>query len=68
MPARSLLVVFGPARYEWEHCILRRDIQDRRICMAYREFTKEYLNGGKLFESMGKPIYETALNFWDSGP
>jgi DNA N6-methyl adenine demethylase len=64
MPARSLLVLFGPARYEWEHCILRRDITDRRICMAYREFTSPYLNEGQLYNEIGKNICDKAKCFW----
>ncbi|KAG7188000.1 hypothetical protein KM043_013956 [Ampulex compressa] len=29
MPARSLLILYGPARYKWEHSILRQDITER---------------------------------------
>jgi len=64
MPRRSLLVLYGVARFEWEHSILRSDITKRRICMAYREFTKDYLPGGKLFEEFGKDILERAQLFW----
>lgn len=46
MPARSLIVLYGNARYKWEHCVLREDINDRRVCLAYREFTPPYLPGG----------------------
>jgi alkylated DNA repair protein alkB family protein 4 len=65
MPARSLLVLYGPARYEWEHCVIRSDIKDRRICMAYREFTPEYLPGGKSYGSVGKEVCDRANNFWE---
>jgi alkylated DNA repair protein alkB family protein 4 len=64
MPRRSLLVLYGPARYDWEHSILRSDIKDRRICMAYREFTREYLPGGKSYERVGQEIISKAENFW----
>lgn len=47
MPARSLIVIFGDARYKWEHCVLREDIKERRVCLAYREFTEPYLPGGE---------------------
>lgn len=64
MPARSLLVLSGPSRYEWEHSILRSDIQDRRICMAYREFTREYLPNGSLYLTTGQNVIDKAHNFW----
>jgi alkylated DNA repair protein alkB family protein 4 len=64
MPVRSLLVLYGPARYEWEHCIYRTDISSRRICMAYREFTPEYLEGGVHYEDVGLDVMNRAKNFW----
>ena len=27
----------GEPRYQWEHAILRRDIETRRVVIAYRE-------------------------------
>lgn len=63
MPRRSLIVLYGDARYNWEHCILREDIKARRVCLAYREFTKPYLAGGAQ-EAEGKKIIELAENFW----
>jgi alkylated DNA repair protein alkB family protein 4 len=64
MPRRSLLVMFGPARYVWEHRVLREDVLQRRVCLAYREFTPTYLEGGK-HASEGSVILDTARNFWD---
>jgi len=64
MPRRSLLVLFGAARYEWEHCILRSDITTRRICMAYREFTKAYLPGGQHYDDIGRDVLDRAKLFW----
>ncbi|XP_049780620.1 alpha-ketoglutarate-dependent dioxygenase alkB homolog 4-like [Schistocerca cancellata] len=64
MPRRSLLVVYGPARYGWEHCVLREDISERRVCIAYREFTPPYLKGGQ-HEEKGSEILNAANNFWD---
>lgn len=55
MPARSLIVLSGDARYKWEHCVLREDIKDRRVCLAYREFTDPYLKGGDR-ETAGEEI------------
>lgn len=41
MPARSLLVIYGEARYDWLHSINRYDIKSRRIAMTWREFSEE---------------------------
>ncbi|XP_065207469.1 alpha-ketoglutarate-dependent dioxygenase alkB homolog 4 [Planococcus citri] len=63
MPRKSLVILCGDARYNWEHCILREDIQKRRVCLAYREFTPDYLPGGKnAIES--EMILKLAENFW----
>ncbi|CAL7949237.1 unnamed protein product [Xylocopa violacea] len=45
MPEGSLMVLYGAARYKWEHCVLREDVKSRRICLAYRELTPPYLSG-----------------------
>ena len=63
LPARSLLIMFGQARYEFEHAILRQDIQERRIVIAYRELTPPYLPGGKE-EKLGQEILDQAKLFW----
>lgn len=63
MPRRSLIVLYGPARYEWEHCVLRDDIKTRRVCVAYREFTPFYLPEGDSFEE-GCSVLREAVNFW----
>ncbi|XP_044754076.1 alpha-ketoglutarate-dependent dioxygenase alkB homolog 4 [Coccinella septempunctata] len=63
MPRRSLLVMFGSARYEWEHQIFRDDIAGRRVCLAYREFTPTFLDGGKDYH-IGKEILEKAQKFF----
>lgn len=64
MPRKSLIVLYDDARYNWEHSILREDIQFRRVCLAYREFTLPYLPGGNN-ESEGKHILEIAKTFWE---
>lgn len=63
LPRRSLLVMTGEPRYQWEHAILRRDINSRRVVIAYRELTPTYLPGGKE-ESIGKLILEQAERFF----
>lgn len=63
LPRRSLLVLYGEPRYDWEHCILRRDIASRRIVIAYREFTPTYLPNGP-DESIGQEILAKAEQFF----
>ncbi|XP_063930498.1 alpha-ketoglutarate-dependent dioxygenase alkB homolog 4 [Zophobas morio] len=62
MPNRSLLVLYNSPRYDWEHQILREDITERRVCLAYREFTPVYLPGGKKQEE-GEKILSKGQNF-----
>lgn len=64
MPNRSLIVLYGPARYQFEHCIFRNDIVDRRVCIAYREFTPMYLAGGN-HQAQGESILVNAQLFWN---
>ncbi|KAG4071958.1 hypothetical protein HA402_006119 [Bradysia odoriphaga] len=65
MPARSLIVLYGPARYQFEHCVLREDINHRRVCLAYREFTTFYLCDGEKYDSAGKDVLNKAKLYWD---
>lgn len=60
-PARSLVVIYGSARYQWLHCVLRRDIKERRVCIALREFTKPYLDPK---DTMGQTILKAASNYF----
>ncbi|XP_013099810.1 alpha-ketoglutarate-dependent dioxygenase alkB homolog 4 [Stomoxys calcitrans] len=63
MPNLSLIVLYGAARYQFEHSVLREDIDQRRVCVAYREFTPMYLEGGKSYEK-GCEVTKNALEFW----
>lgn len=63
MPENSLMILYGSARYDWEHCVLREDVTTRRLCIAYREFTPPYLPSGKYGEETAE-IFEKALTFW----
>ncbi|KAA0202180.1 hypothetical protein HAZT_HAZT007180 [Hyalella azteca] len=36
MPRRSLLVLYGSARYDYEHRVMRDDVPQRRVCITYR--------------------------------
>lgn len=64
MPNRSIIVLYGPARYQFEHSVLRTDITSRRVCIAYREFTPMYLNNGCHAEQ-GQTITKKSQSFWD---
>lgn len=41
LPARSLLILSGAARYEWEHALLARDIRDQRTSLTFRTLGPE---------------------------
>ncbi len=64
LPRNSLLVFYGSPRYQWEHCILREDIVDRRVVIAYRECTPTYLPGGRE-PVIAEEIMKRARQFWD---
>lgn len=49
LPARSLMVIYGAPRYQYEHSVLREDITGRRVCIAYREFTIPFLHMSEHF-------------------
>lgn len=63
MPERSIIILYGSARYEWEHYIPRNDIKNLRICLAFREFTPPYLPGGEK-EKIGIDILNITDNYW----
>uniref|UniRef100_A0A336MNU2 CSON003591 protein n=1 Tax=Culicoides sonorensis TaxID=179676 RepID=A0A336MNU2_CULSO len=63
-PERSLVVMYGNPRYKWEHSVLREDIKERRVCIAYREFTPPYLVDGYEAEQ-SEQINELAKYFWN---
>lgn len=63
MPNRSLIVMYGMPRYQFEHSVLRTDINTRRVCIAYREFTPMYLTNGKSYDK-SEAIFKTAKSFW----
>jgi alkylated DNA repair dioxygenase AlkB len=41
LPARSLVLLFGRARYEWEHAILAADVSGRRTSITLRTLGAE---------------------------
>ncbi|KAM3856731.1 alpha-ketoglutarate-dependent dioxygenase alkB homolog 4 [Vipera latastei] len=62
LPQRSLVVLSGPARYQWKHAIYRNHIKSRRICITFRELTAEFSLGGEHAE-LGKDLLDIALTF-----
>lgn len=63
LPQRSLVIVQGAARYQWQHSIHRQHILSRRIATTLRELTVDFMPGGKLHESTGKNILEVASSY-----
>lgn len=61
MAPRSLLVLYGEARYDWLHSIKRNDIQSRRLATTLRELTPQFLPGGK-DEIIGEQLLLVADN------
>ncbi|XP_072738110.1 alpha-ketoglutarate-dependent dioxygenase alkB homolog 4 [Ciconia boyciana] len=62
LPQRSLVVLYGDARYKWKHAIYRKHIEHRRICVTFRELSAEFSAGGR-HEELGKELLEIALSF-----
>ncbi|CAH2219868.1 alpha-ketoglutarate-dependent dioxygenase alkB homolog 4 [Pelobates cultripes] len=62
LPRRSLVVVYGDARYKWKHAIHRENIKQRRVCSTFRELSAEFSSGGKE-EKLGQMLLEIALGF-----
>ena len=63
LPQRSLVIMQGAARYQWQHSIHRRHILSRRIATTLREVTVDFMPGGKLYDSTGKDILEVASSY-----
>jgi len=57
MPENSILVLYGPPRYQYEHSVLREDIVSRRVAIAYREFTIPYQKNSHQY-SEAEEIYK----------
>ncbi|XP_030376648.1 alpha-ketoglutarate-dependent dioxygenase alkB homolog 4 [Scaptodrosophila lebanonensis] len=62
MPNLSLIVLYGPARYQFEHAVLREDVRERRVCIAYREFTPMYIDGKD--KPQGDGVRAKSMVFW----
>jgi len=62
MPRRSLIALFGPARFTWRHEIRRQDIVDRRIAVTFREVNPDFLPGGPS-ENIGEELLRKAASY-----
>jgi DNA N6-methyl adenine demethylase len=63
MPARSLIVLFGPPRFQYEHSVLREDIVSRRVAIAYREFTIPYQKSNEKYNEAEEIYKLSGLSF-----
>ena len=61
MPPRSLIVVYGDARYKWKHALHRDCVQSRRIACTFRELTPEFMSGQK--KDIGRELLDIALSY-----
>ncbi|CAH1778589.1 unnamed protein product [Owenia fusiformis] len=62
LPPRSLVVLYGPARFKWKHAIERGDINARRLAITLRELTPEFLEDGPK-EEQGRELLKIAYGF-----
>lgn len=62
LPRRSLLVLTGAARHQWQHAIHRRHVEARRVCATFRELSAEFRPGGRQQE-LGQELLTIALSF-----
>lgn len=62
---RSLLILYGEARYLWEHAIFREDVTDLRIALTFRELSKEFLKDGPQSE-IGQQLLDVATKVIDT--
>jgi len=62
MPRRSLVVVMGPSRFVWQHCVKREHVTSRRLAMTFRELSNEFLAEGEQ-EDLGRSLLDIAQNY-----
>lgn len=60
MPRRSLVVVSGTARFQWQHGIQRSHVTSRRVAITLRELSAEFSPGGANYRPLGQSLLETA--------
>lgn len=67
LPRRSLVIVEGYSRQEWQHSIQRKHICSRRIAVTFRELSNDFLPGGNQYYTTGKLLTEIAARY-DGNP
>jgi alkylated DNA repair protein alkB family protein 4 len=65
MPARSLIIITGEARYDWHHSINRYDIKSRRVAMTWREFGDEIVHDGE-YKDFVTEVFQLASQIDDT--
>ena len=61
-PRRSLIVLYGDARYTWLHSIRSCDVTEQRLGITLRELSGEFQDGGER-EGEGTALLEQAETF-----
>ena len=61
MPQRSLLILQGKARNLWKHSIQRKDIENTRLALTFRELSQEFVSGSQTL--VGSEILKIAKSF-----
>lgn len=64
MPARSLVIISGEARYDWHHSINKYDIKSRRIAMTWREFSTEVIYDPNYSKFVGDVFKIASFHHW----
>ena len=62
VPRRSVVVVWGPARYKWKHAVQRHHVTARRVAMTFRELSAEFAVGGAS-DGIGKELVTVSSNY-----
>ena len=57
LPARSLVAIYGSARFDWEHAILAYDIVGQRTSITFRTLQEDLRN-----TEQGRRVMELARN------
>ncbi len=60
LPRRSLVIVMGVARNEWEHSIKRENVIGRRVAITMRELGEDFTEGHK-DEEIGRELKRIAV-------
>ena len=56
LPARSLVAIYGSARFDWEHAILAYDIVGQRTGITFRTLQEDLRNTEKIARSFRRSM------------